>query len=208
MTASDKTQISHWQGLWQNNPALVQLLGLCPLLAVSTTVIHGLFLGIATVCVLTLGNTCISLCRGFIPQALRLPCFMLILGTVTTITELTLQAMHYQLYQQVGLFIPLILTNCTLLARAEAVAFRNGPWYTALDSFGMGLGFALVLITLGGLRELLTPWSTLAVLPVGAFIIFSLFIALQQYIGIRKTHRQQGRHKRIPVVAVKSRTSP
>lgn len=170
------------QNLWANNPATIQLLGLCPLLAVSTNLQQGLFLGLATIVVITLGNSCISLARHFIPKSLRLPCFMLILGSVTTAIELLLQAYFYDLYQVLGLFIPLIITNCTLLARAEAFASQQKLLPTFIDSLSTSLGFFAVLTLIGGLRELLTPYSILFALPPGAFLLFGLCVALQRSV--------------------------
>jgi len=178
-------------GLWHNNPALVQLLGLCPLLAVSTSLTTGFILGLATLCVLVLGNSCISLCRHSIAPGLRLPSFMLILATATTLIEILLQAYLYELYTQVGLFIPLIITNCTLLARAEAFAARQPFLKTSVDSLAMGLGFLLVLTFIGSIRGLLSPVLTLVLLPPGAFFLFAAMVAVQNWLKIPRNSNRQ-----------------
>lgn len=195
-------------GLWKNNAALVQLLGLCPLLAVSNSVVNALGLGLATLLVLTGSNLSVSLIRNNIRDAIRLPAFVMIIAAFTTCAELLMQAFAYTLYQALGIFIPLIVTNCTILGRADAFASKNPPLPAMLDGFMMGMGFALVLVVLGGLRELvgtghifanmdlLIPFASdwklslpasypgflLAVLPPGAFIFLGLLIALKNII--------------------------
>lgn len=210
---SSESAIITKNGLWTNNVALVQLLGLCPLLAVTATFINGLGLGIATLMTLMLSNTCVSAIRHWIRPEVRIPIFVLIIASIVTIIELVMNAWFHELYLVLGIFIPLIVTNCSIIARAESYASRNGVLDSALDGFMMGMGFLLVLITLGGLREiigqgtlfanadlmfgpaakdlLLTlgenyPGFLLAVLPPGAFIGLGLLIAIKNSIDRRQ----------------------
>lgn len=196
-------------GLWVNNPALVQILGLCPLLAVSGSVVNGLGMGIATVAVLTGSNTAVSLIRNHITDAIRLPAFVMIIASLTTCVQLLMQALAFELYEVLGIFIPLIVTNCVIIGRAEAFASKNAVIPSAIDGFLMGFGFLIVLVVLGGMREILghgTLFSGIdlllgenfvdtkivlfdsyksflfAVLPPGAFIGLGLIIALKNVI--------------------------
>lgn len=150
------------QGLWHNNPALVQLLGLCPLLAVSNTAVNALGLGLATALVLISTNLCISLYRNILHAEVRLPSFVLLIATAVTVVDLGMNALLFELHQLIGLFIPLIVTNCAILARGEAFAARQAPAKAALDGLAMGLGFALVLLLLGAARELVGSGTLLA----------------------------------------------
>ena len=143
------------EGLWSGNAALVQLLGLCPLLAVSNSFVNAFGLGLATLFVLLASNTMISMLRYHVPDLVRIPSFIIIIASFTTVAELLVQAYAYPLYQSVGVFIPLIVTNCAILGRAESFASRRPVLLSALDGLMMGLGFALVLLLLGSLRELL-----------------------------------------------------
>ncbi len=204
-------------GLWSNNVALVQLLGLCPLLAVTATVINGLGLGIATLITLVLSNSIVSLIRPWLKSEIRIPIFVLIIASIVTSIELMMNAWFHELYLVLGIFIPLIVTNCAIIARAEAYASKNNLRNSALDGFMMGLGFTLVLVVLGGLRELIGfgtlfanaqlmfgsmgesmtitfsddyPGFLLAVLPPGAFIGLGLLIAIKNVIDKRKTTKQ------------------
>jgi len=142
-------------GLWKNNPGLVQLIGLCPLLAVSNTVVNALSLGIATIFVLTLSNFFISALRKIIPRFLRLPIFIMIIATLVISASLLMEALSLSLYQKLGLFFALITTNCAVLARAEAFAYSQPIRYAILDGFIQGCGFFLVLLFLGALREIM-----------------------------------------------------
>ena len=142
-------------GLWNNNVALVQLLGLCPLLAVTSTVVNGIGLGIATLITLVASNTIVSLIRGFVRTEVRLPVFVLIIASVVTVIELAMKALFYDLYLVLGIFIPLIVTNCAIIGRAEGFASRNPVGPAALDGLMMGTGFLVVLVLLGGLREII-----------------------------------------------------
>ena len=204
-------------GLWTNNVALVQLLGLCPLLAVTGTVINGLGLGIATLITLLLSNSIVSLIRPWLKSEIRIPIFVLIIASIVTIIELVMNAWLHELYLVLGIFIPLIVTNCSIIARAEAFASKNNLVASALDGFMMGLGFTLVLVVLGGMRELIGfgtllanaqlmfgdigktmtitfsedyPGFLLAVLPPGAFIGLGLLIALKNIIDKRQNAKQ------------------
>ena len=142
-------------GLWHNNPALVQLLGLCPLLAVTSAVANALGLGLATLLVLVGSNTIVSLIRNHVSDAVRLPVFVMVIASFVTCTEMLMKAYTYELYQILGIFVPLIVTNCAILGRAEGFASKNSVGLAALDGFMMGLGFLLVLVALGAVRELL-----------------------------------------------------
>jgi len=201
------------QGLWDNNPGLVQLLGLCPLLAVTGTAINGLGLGLATLFVLVASNVAVSSMRGMIRPEIRIPVFVLIIATLVTVVDRILAAFLYDLWTTLGIFIPLIVTNCTLLARAEAFASRR-PVVDALhDGLAQGSGFLLVLVVLGAVRELIGHGSLLAgadqlfgpaaagltlqlfpeqhglllaVLPPGAFIGLGLLVALRQHLQNRQ----------------------
>lgn len=208
-----------WQGLWNNNPALVQLLGLCPLLAVTATVTNALGLGLATLLVLVGSNITVSLVREFVPKEIRIPVFVMVIATFVTVIQLLMNAYVYGLYQALGIFIPLIVTNCAIIGRAEAYASKN-PWHhAAFDGLMMGLGFTLVLVLLGGIREvlgngtlfdganlLLGEWAAdlrvelfsvdypllLAILPPGAFIVMGFIIAGKNWIDhYRAVHAEK-----------------
>ena len=169
-------------GLWDRNPGLIQLLGLCPLLAVSNTLENAIGLGLATLFVLVLSNASISLIRTLVDDSIRLPVFVLVIAALTTCAELLVQALDYQLYQSLGIFLPLIVTNCLILGRAEALAKRETVFMSTIDGLAQGLGFFLVLATLGALREWMSSTLILAALPPGAFIALGLLVALHQWI--------------------------
>lgn len=206
-----------WQGLWKNNPGLVQRLGLCPLLAVTTTLTNALGLGIATMLVLIGSNVLISLVRDYVPKEIRIPVFVMIIAALVTAVQLLVNAYAYGLYMSLGIFLPLIVTNCIIIGRAEAFASRNNAFSSAFDGLMMGLGFTLVLVLLGATREilgqgtlfdgadqLLGPWAKaltfqvwqvdtsflLAMLPPGAFIVMGLLIALKNVIDKKLRERQ------------------
>ncbi|EEX50126.1 electron transport complex subunit E [Pasteurella dagmatis] len=201
------------QGLWKNNAALVQLLGLCPLLAVSNSVTNALGLGLATMLVLICSNTVVSLFRRHIPTEIRIPIYVMIIATTVTIVQLLMNAYTYSLYQSLGIFIPLIVTNCIVIGRAEAFASKNPLSHSIFDGFAMGLGMCLSLVALGAVREilgngtlfdgiehLLGDWAKglrielfhldshflLAILPPGAFIGLALLLAMKNFIDQRK----------------------
>ena len=143
------------QGIWTNNSTVVQLLGLCPLLAVSNTATNALGLGLATMLVLTCTNTVVSIFRKHIPNEIRIPIYVMIIATTVTVVQLLMNAYTYQLYQSLGIFIPLIVTNCIVIGRAEAFASKNSISHSAWDGFSMGLGMLLGLVALGGIREII-----------------------------------------------------
>ncbi|MGO5000613.1 electron transport complex subunit E [Oceanisphaera sp. W20_SRM_FM3] len=197
------------QGLWSNNPALVQILGLCPVLAVTSTVTNAMGLGLATLLVLVCSNTSISLVRRWVPNEIRIPIYVMIIASLVTCVQLLMNAYTYGVYQSLGIFIPLIVTNCVIIGRAEAFASKNSAPLAALDGLMMGLGFTCVLLVLGGIRELLGQgtlfdgaelllgdWATvlrmdvlhldngflLAILPPGAFIGLGLLVATKNWL--------------------------
>lgn len=215
-------------GLWHNNPGLVQLLGLCPLLAVSATVINGLGLGIATTLTLVTSNIIVSLVRNSVPDEIRLPVFVLIIASVVTAIELFMNAYLHDLYKILGIFIPLIVTNCIIIGRAEAFASKNNFYQSSLDGFFMGLGFTAVLVVLGGVREILgngtlfsyshllfghgSEWMTitiipeyrgfiLAILPPGAFFALGFIIALKNVIDKNLESKKMAKAKLAPAPA-------
>lgn len=196
-------------GLWKQNPGLVQLLGLCPLLAISNTVVNSLSLGLATTLVMAVASGSVSLVRNFIPHEIRLPTFVLIIAALVTVVQLLMNAYVHPLYLVLGIFIPLITTNCIVLARVETFASKHSTAQSMLDAVTMGLGLTLVLVALGAMREVagkgtlfsgldlaLGPaareWVVtvlpdyqgflLAVLPPGAFIGLGLLIALKNWL--------------------------
>ena len=195
------------EGVWVNNPALVQLLGLCPLLAVTSTVTNALGLGLATLLVLIGSNVTVSIVRNWVPKDIRIPVFVMIIAGFVTIVQLLMNAYTFGLYQSLGIFIPLIVTNCAIIGRAEAYASKNPVHLSAFDGLMMGLGFMAVLLVLGAMRELigqgtlfdgadllLGPWAQnmrievfnfdnqflLAILPPGAFLGLGLLIAAKR----------------------------
>lgn len=150
------------QGLWTENPGLVKLLGLCPLLAVSNTAINGLSLGIATLLTLLISNTLVSTFRKAIKPTIRIPLYVLLIASTVSIIELLMQAWLPNLFITLGIFLPLIVTNCLILGRAEAFAARESVSHAAADAIAMGIGFLLVLVMLGAARELIGQGSILA----------------------------------------------
>lgn len=142
-------------GLWTSNVTLSQMLALCPLLALTSTATNGLGMGLATTAVLVLTNLAISSVRGMITPQVRIPAFILVIAGIVTLADMAINAWGHELYKVLGLFIPLIVTNCVILGRAEAFASRNGPFYSAIDGLGMGLGFTCSLTAIGCVREIL-----------------------------------------------------
>lgn len=206
---SAQTRAIILNGLWKQNPGLVQLLGLCPLLAVSNTVVNSLSLGLATTLVMAVASGSVSLVRTFIPHEVRLPTFVLIIATLVTVVQLLMNAYVHPLYLVLGIFIPLITTNCIVLARVETFASKHAVAHSVLDAVSMGLGLTLVLVALGALREVVgkgtlfsgldlvlgpaaKQWVItvlpdyqgflLAILPPGAFIGLGLLIALKNWL--------------------------
>ena len=173
------------EGLWLNNPGTVQLLGLCPLLAVTTTVINGLGLGLATTLTLVASNVSVSLIRKLVRPEIRIPVFVLIIASVVTVIELSMNAWLHDLYLILGIFIPLIVTNCAIIGRAESFASRQSVDRALLDGLAMGIGFTLVLVTLGGMRELIGQGTLLAQadLMFGAFGEHLTLTLIEDYRG-------------------------
>jgi electron transport complex protein RnfE len=201
-------------GLWKQNTGVVQLLGLCPTLAVTTTAVNGLSLGLATAIVMALANGSVSPVRQLVPSEIRVPVFILVIATLVTIIDMSINAFAHPLHKVLGIFIPLIVVNCIVLARVESFAAKNDAVPSILDGFMMGSGLALVLGLLGGVRELVGKGTLfsgldlvfgpaakqfvltvipdyhgflLAVLPPGAFLGLGSLIALRNWIEIRKT---------------------
>ena len=169
-------------GLWDRNPGLIQLLGLCPLLAVSNTIDNAIGLGLATLFVLVMSNASISLIKHLVDEAIRLPSFVLVIAALTTSAELLMQAFDYPLYQSLGIFVPLIVTNCLILGRAESLARREPLLISTMDGLAQGLGFFFVLVSLGAIREWVSDIVILAALPPGAFITLGMLVATHQVI--------------------------
>jgi electron transport complex protein RnfE len=208
------------EGMWNNNPALVQILGLCPLLAVSNTIVNSLGLGLATTATLIASNGSVSLIRHWVRPEIRIPVFVLIIASVVTVIELVMNAWFHELYLILGIFIPLIVTNCSIIARAESYASKNPLLPSVMDGLFMGLGFTAVLVVLGAMRESigfgtlfahadllfgsLGPHLTvqlwehyegylLAVLPPGAFLGLGFLIALKNVIDRRRERKARQR---------------
>ncbi|MBD5804658.1 Electron transport complex protein RnfE [Azoarcus sp. Aa7] len=204
-----------WNGLWRQNTGLVQLLGLCPILAVSTSIVNAASLGLATVMVMAVSNLAVASLRNFIPYEIRIPVFILIIAALTTVVDLAFNAYFHDLYLVLGIFIPLIVTNCIVLARVEAYAAKNDPVSSTVDGIMMGLGLVCLLSVLGGLRELagngtlfsgiemlfpgLSPISVfgpdypgflIGILPPGAFFALACLIALSNVIRTRAAKRK------------------
>jgi len=225
--STDTAQIFR-DGLWNNNAGLVQLLGLCPLLAVSNTATNALGLGLATMMVLVLTNLCVSVSRGALRPEIRIPAYVLIIASVVTVTELAMQAWFYDLYKVLGIFIPLIVTNCVIIGRAEAFASRNPVMPSVIDGLATGMGFGAVLLALGATREILGrgslfsridmllgpsfegfdlqlipghPGFLLAILPPGAFIALGMLVALKNYLDERRSAKVVATASPVPEVA-------
>jgi electron transport complex protein RnfE len=225
MTTPTYATLTH-NGLWKNNPALVQLLGLCPLLAVSASVVNSLGLAAATLFVLISSNLCVSVVRNVVSDTIRLPVFVMIIAASVTAIELLMQAYTYELYQILGIFLPLITTNCIILGRADAFAAKNPVLPSIYDGFIMGVGFGAVLVVLGAIHELLGtgglfanmqllfgetarhwhvvfsadyPALLLAILPPGAFIVTGFLIAGKNAFDNAATRRAEA--SRAPIVA-------
>ncbi len=182
------------KGFIKENPVFVLLLGLCPTLGVTTSAINGLGMGLATTFVLVMSNLVVSLVKNLIPDKVRIPSFIVIIASFVTIVELVMQGFVPALFDQLGLFIPLIVVNCVVLGRAEAFASKNGLLSSIIDGLGMGLGFAFALTILGAVRELLGSGAVFGmklidgdgmlvfVLAPGAFIALGYLIALMRKI--------------------------
>ena len=188
------------RGLIKENPTFVQLLGMCPTLAVTTSAINGVGMGLATTAVLVGSNVAIAMLRNFIPSQVRIPAFVVVISTFVTVVSMLMEAFVPALFGALGLFIPLIVVNCIILARAEAFASKNGVVDSAFDGIGMGLGFTLALVVLGSVRELLGNGSIfganlfgaayepalIMILPPGGFLALGLLLALYNSYQIKK----------------------
>ena len=221
-------------GLWNNNPATVQILGLCPLLAVTGSVVNAMGLGLATLVVLMGSNACVSLIRNYVTDAVRLPAFVMIIAAMVTVIEMLMQAYTFELYEILGIFIPLIVTNCAVLGRADAFASKNAVLPSMVDGFMMGLGFLVILLILGGMRELVgqgtlftnmqllfgpmaANWELtvidnyggflLAILPPGAFLGLGLIIAGKNVIDKHLKEAQKRNASDEPKVCRRVRTT-
>jgi electron transport complex protein RnfE len=208
-----------WNGVWKQNTGLVQILGLCPILAVSTNMVNGVSLGLATILVMALSSFAVAALRNFIPHEIRIPVFILIIASLTTMVELAMNAWLHSLHLVLGIFIPLIVTNCIVLARVEAFAAKHGPVVAACDGAMMGVGLVGVLAVLGSARELLGagtlfggidlivpgaralqvlptdyPGFLAAILPPGAFILLGCLIAARNWIDARTARRARLAH--------------
>jgi electron transport complex protein RnfE len=205
-------------GVWKQNTSIVQILGLCPLLAVTTNLVNGVMLSLATIVVMAISGFAVASLRNFIPHEIRIPVFILVVAALVTVIDLLFNANLHELYVVLGIFIPLIVTNCIVLARVEAFANKNPPLQSMFDGVFMGLGMLWTLALLGGLRELIGggtlfsgidmvfpglqplqllpadyPGFLLAVLPPGAFILLGCLIAWKNWIEARAAARQQAR---------------
>ena len=212
-----------WNGLWKQNTILAQVLGLCPLLAVSTNLVNAVSLGLATILVMMLSNFAISALRALIPYEIRIPVFILIIAALVTVVDLAFNAFLHDLYLVLGIFIPLIVTNCIVLARVEAFAAKNGLRASTLDGLMMGIGFVWVIALLGAVRELIGqgtlfsgiemivptlsgiqvlpndyPGFLIAMLPPGAFFVLGLLIAGRNWLDARANQRLRERRLHEP----------
>lgn len=220
--SSNTSSQSLWlAGLWGENPALVKLLGLCPLLAVSNNAANGLGLGIATLITLLVSNTIIAAMRRIIDNAIRIPVYVIVIASTVSLIDLSMQAWYPQLHASLGIFLPLIVTNCLIIGRAEAFASRRSIPESFQDAMAMGLGFLWVLVLLGGLRELIGQGSLLdqahllfgeiasdwtihvfeqdkgmliALLPPGAFLVLGLLLATKNLVQEWFDLRKQSQH--------------
>ncbi|HZW86237.1 MAG TPA: electron transport complex subunit E [Gallionella sp.] len=205
-----------FNGLWKQNTGVVQLLGMCPILAVSNSVVNAVSLGLATTVVMALSGAAVALIRNVVPNEARIPVFILIIAVLVTVIQLAMNAQMHGLYLVLGIFIPLIVTNCIVLARIEAFASKNPATQSALDGIAMGMGLTAVLAVLGGIRELFGHGTLLsgidlvfgetakslvitvlpgyhgfllAILPPGAFVVLGLLIALKNWLSLRTENK-------------------
>jgi len=185
------------EGLWNSNPVFILLLGMCPVLGVTSSVENSLGMGIATTFVLFMSNIVVSLLRNVIPKKMRIPCFIVIIASFVTIVEMVSQAYTPALYKSLGLFIPLIVVNCIVLGRAEAFAYKNGLLRSMVDGLAMGIGFTFALVCMGAVREVLGGGAFLGmdlfgkdynpvlimIMPPGAFLTLGFLLALMNYLN-------------------------
>lgn len=210
-------EITH-NGLWKQNAVLGQMLGLCSLLAISTSTVNAISLGLATILVMGMANLIVSILRGFIPYEIRIPIFILIIASLVTVVDMAMNAWLHDLYLVLGIFIPLIVVNCIVLARVEAFAAKQPALLAAFDGVVMGIGFVWVIGLLGAIREFVgqgtlfsgiemiipgaTAWQILpadypgfllAILPPGAFFVLGLMIAGRNWLDHRANQRAKVR---------------
>ena len=192
-----------YNGIIKENPTLILMLGMCPTLAVSTRAMNGIGMGLSTTAVLIMSNLIISLLRKTIPDEVRLPCYIVIVASLVTVTELLIQAYLPPLYEALGIYIPLIVVNCIILGRAEAYANKHTPLLSVMDGLGMGIGFTIALTIAGLIREILGNGTAFGVTllpgfdpigifiqPPGAFLIIAFMIAVMNAIGIKTRQRK------------------
>ena len=193
-----------YNGIIKENPTLILLLGMCPTLAVSTRAMNGIGMGLSTTAVLILSNLVISLLRKTIPDDVRLPCYIVIVASLVTVTELLIEAYLPALYSALGIYIPLIVVNCIILGRAEASANKAEPGLAVMDGIGMGLGFTIALTIAGLIREIIgngtafeirvlpASWEPIGIFvqPPGAFLVIAFIIVIQNALGIKTRQRQ------------------
>ena len=198
------------KGLWSNNPVLVLLLGFCPVLAVSTSVIDALGMGISTAFVLLGSNIVISLIRPVVPSKMRIPVYIVVIATFVTIVDLVLYGYFFDLHKSLGLFIPLIVVNCIVLGRAEAFASKNGVFASIIDALGMGIGFILAISVLATVREILGNGTffgiqlfgdnfkpiIVAILPPGAFLTLGMMLGGMNKINMIMAEKEKARKKK------------
>ncbi len=196
-----------FKGFWEENPVFRLVLGMCPTLAVTTSAMNGLGMGLATTFVLVGSNFIVSLIRGIVPRKLRIPLFITVIATFVTITDLVMAAYTPKLHEALGIFIPLIVVNCIVLARAEAFASKQPVLHSVLDGLGIGLGFTLSLFVIGSIREILGNGTIfnvtlfgkgfqpikVMVLSPGAFIVLGTLLALMNYIDRKRRSSQAKR---------------
>ena len=187
-----------YNGIVKENPAFILMLGMCPTLAVTTSAINGLGMGLSSLVVLAISNVVISLLRKVIPDEVRLPAFIVIVASFVTVVELLMEAYMESLYASLGIYIPLIVVNCIILGRAEAYASKNPPLLSLFDGLGMGLGFTVALVIIGSIRELLGAGSIFGfalpgnfepiaffVRAPGAFLVLAVVVAIMNAVGIK-----------------------
>ncbi|ADD68676.1 electron transport complex, RnfABCDGE type, E subunit [Denitrovibrio acetiphilus DSM 12809] len=193
-------------GIFGNNPVMKQVLGLCPALAVTTSAINGIAMGLATTAVLIGSNSVVSLVKNMIPAKVRIPAYIVIIASFVTVVDLVMNAYVHELHKVLGLFIPLIVVNCVVLGRAESFASKNGLLRSIMDAVGTGLGFTLALMVLGGVREVLGNGSIMGfdlfgagfkpsivmILPPGAFIALGFLMMMYNYVEERKRVKRGG----------------
>ena len=196
-----------YNGIIKENPTMILMLGMCPTLAVSTRAMNGIGMGVSVIIILTLANIFIALLRKIIPDEVRLPSYIVVVASLVTVTELLIEAYLPSLYEALGIYIPLIVVNCIILARAEAFASKNGPLLSAVDGLGMGLGFTCAITLIGIIRELIGNGSVfgvnllgaayepmlLFVLAPGGFITFGLLLGIINAITAKMATKKAGR---------------